>query len=121
MISKSKEASSLTEQELIEIAKREWYKLGEVEDKSLITKNVIDNLRISNRDWYHKVLKGVAPECFSKEKALQLLKFDKERFGQKEIKVKDESFEKLMFIYYSAIKELEVKINIMKEQFNYFL
>ena len=49
-----------------------------------------------------------------------LLKFDKERFGQKEIKVKDESFEKLMFIYYSAIKELEVKINIMKEQFNYF-
>ena len=71
----------MTEQELIEIAKREWYKLDEVEDKSLITKNVIDNLLISNRDWYHKVLKGVAPECFSKEKALQLLKFDKEIYG----------------------------------------
>ncbi len=50
----------------------------------------------------------------------KLLKFDRERLEQKEIKVKDESFEKLMFIYYSAIKELEVKINIMKEQFNYF-
>ncbi len=49
-----------------------------------------------------------------------LLKFDKEVFKQKSIKVKDESFEKLMFIYSSAIKELEVKINIMKEQFNYF-
>lgn len=49
-----------------------------------------------------------------------LLKFDKEVLEQKSIKVKDESFEKLMFIYSSAIKELEVKINIMKEQFNYF-
>lgn len=49
-----------------------------------------------------------------------LLKFDKEGLEQKSIKVKDESFEKLMFIYSSAIKELEVKINIMKEQFNYF-
>lgn len=49
-----------------------------------------------------------------------LLKFDKEFLEPKEIKVKDESFEKLMFIYSSAIKELEVKINIMKEQFNYF-
>lgn len=49
-----------------------------------------------------------------------LLKIDKEIFGQKSIKVKDESFEKLMFIYSSALKELEVKINIMKEQFNYF-
>ena len=64
----------MTEQELVEIAKREWYKLDEIEDKSLITKNVIDNLRICNRDWYHKVLKGVNPEYFSKEKALQLLK-----------------------------------------------
>lgn len=50
----------------------------------------------------------------------KLLKFDKENLEEKSIKVKDESFEKLMFIYYSAIKELEVKINIMKEQFNYF-
>lgn len=49
-----------------------------------------------------------------------LLKFDKEGLEEKSIKVKDESFEKLMFIYSSAIKELEVKINIMKEQFNYF-
>lgn len=49
-----------------------------------------------------------------------LLKFDKELLEPKEIKVKEESFEKLMFIYSSAIKELEVKINIMKEQFNYF-
>lgn len=49
-----------------------------------------------------------------------LLKFNKEGLEQKSIKVKDESFEKLMFIYSSAIKELEVKINIMKEQFNYF-
>ena len=50
----------------------------------------------------------------------RLLKFDKENFKQKSLKVKDESFEKLMFVYSSAIKELEVKINIMKEQFNYF-
>lgn len=49
-----------------------------------------------------------------------LLKFDKEGLEQKSIKVKDEGFEKLMFIYSSAIKELEVKIDIMKEQFNYF-
>lgn len=50
----------------------------------------------------------------------ELLKFDKDIFKEKDIKVKDEGFEKLMFIYSSAIKELEVKINIMKEQFNYF-
>lgn len=50
----------------------------------------------------------------------EILKFNKELIEPKEIQVKDESFEKLMFIYYSAIKELEVKINIMKEQFNYF-
>lgn len=49
-----------------------------------------------------------------------LLKFNKEDLEQKSLKVKDESFEKLMFIYSSAIKELEVKINNMKEQFSYF-
>ena len=49
-----------------------------------------------------------------------LIKFDKEIFKQKNINKKDESFDKLMFLYSSAIKELEVKINIMKEQFKYF-
>ena len=49
-----------------------------------------------------------------------LIKFDKEIFEQKNINKKDESFDKLMFLYSSAIKELEVKINIMKEQFKYF-
>ena len=49
-----------------------------------------------------------------------LIKFNKELFEEKSIKKGDESFDKLMFIYSSAIKELEVKINIMKEQFKYF-
>lgn len=49
-----------------------------------------------------------------------LLKFNKKDLEQKSLKVKDESFEKLMFIYSSAIKELEVKINNIKEQFSYF-
>lgn len=49
-----------------------------------------------------------------------LIKFDKELFKEKKLEKRDESFDKLMFLYSSAIKELEVKINIMKEQFNYF-
>lgn len=49
-----------------------------------------------------------------------LIKFDKELFEEKSIKKGDESFDKLMFIYSSAIKELKVKIDIMKEQFKYF-
>ena len=55
--------------------------MEDIEDKSLITKNVIDNIRISNRQFYHRVLKGVNPENISKEKALQLLKYDKEIYG----------------------------------------
>ncbi len=49
-----------------------------------------------------------------------LIKFDKDLFKDKNIKAKDENFDKLMFIYSSGIKELEVKINNMKEQFKYF-
>lgn len=71
----------MTEQELIKIASYDWHHLEDVEDKALITKKVIDNIRISNRKFYHRVLKGVNPECISKEKALQLLKYDKEMYG----------------------------------------
>lgn len=49
-----------------------------------------------------------------------LIKFDKDLFKDKNIKTKDENFDKLMFIYSSGIKELEVKINNIKEQFKYF-
>ena len=49
-----------------------------------------------------------------------LTKFNKEDLEQKSLKVRDENFEKLMFIYSSAIKELEVKINNVKDQFSYF-
>ncbi len=49
-----------------------------------------------------------------------IIKFDKDLFQNKSIQTKDENFQKLMFLYSSAIKELEVKINIIKEQFKYF-
>ena len=35
---------------------------------------------------------------------------------QKTLDVKDKTFEKLMFIYSVAIKELETKINILKDE-----
>ena len=50
----------------------------------------------------------------------ELLKFDKNIFKNANIEKQDENFNKLMFIYSSALKELEVKINVMKEHFNYF-
>lgn len=50
----------------------------------------------------------------------ELLKFDKKEFQKKSIEKRDENFDKLMFMYSAALKELEVKINIMKEQFKYF-
>lgn len=71
----------MTEEELIKMAGYDWYHLEDVEDRTLITKKVVDNLRISNRQFYHRVLKGINPECISKEKALQLLQYDKEVYG----------------------------------------
>lgn len=50
----------------------------------------------------------------------ELLKFDDSILKNANIEKQDENFNKLMFIYSSALKELEVKINVMKEHFNYF-
>lgn len=50
----------------------------------------------------------------------ELLKLDDNIFKNANIEKQGEEFNKLMFIYSSALKELETKITIMKEHFNYF-
>lgn len=50
----------------------------------------------------------------------ELLKLDDSIFKNANIEKQGEEFNKLMFLYSSALKELETKINIMKEQFKYF-
>lgn len=50
----------------------------------------------------------------------ELLKPDDNIFKNTNIEKQGEEFNKLMFIYSSALKELETKITIMKEHFNYF-
>lgn len=50
----------------------------------------------------------------------ELLKLDDNIFKNTNIEKQGEEFNKLMFIYSSALKELETKITIMKEHFNYF-
>lgn len=50
----------------------------------------------------------------------ELLKLDDNIFKNANIEKQGEEFNKLMFIYSSALRELETKITIMKEHFNYF-
>lgn len=70
----------MTEQEIIKLAQQNFFNLNTI-PRELITKNVIDAMEISNSDSYHTVLSGINPEYISREKALQLLQYDKEMYG----------------------------------------
>lgn len=48
-----------------------------------------------------------------------LLKQDTLSLEGKDIEIKSETFEKLMFLYSAALKEVETKINILKDEFKY--
>ena len=73
--------TSITNEELIKLAKLHWSEFHNVVDKSLITKEVIDNVTVYNSDAYHLFFEGINPECFSKEKALEILVYDREVYG----------------------------------------
>ncbi len=49
-----------------------------------------------------------------------LLKFDNFLVKSDKINLSDETFEKLMFIYSAALKQLETRIGIIKEEFKFF-
>ena len=70
----------MTEQEIIKLAQQNFFNLNTI-PRELITKNVINAMEISNSDSYHTVLSGINPEYISREKALQLLQYDKEMYG----------------------------------------
>ncbi len=70
----------VTEQEIIKLAQQNFFNLNTI-PRELITKNVINAMEISNSDSYHTVLSGINPEYISREKALQLLQYDKEMYG----------------------------------------
>ena len=70
----------MTEQEIIKLAQQNFFNLNTI-PRELITKNVIDAMEISNSNSYHTVLSGINPDCISREKALQLLQYDKEIYG----------------------------------------
>ena len=55
-----------------------------------------------------------------KKKVNELIKVENFMDYQKTLDVKDKTFEKLMFIYSVAIKELETKINILKAEAKLF-
>ena len=55
-----------------------------------------------------------------KDKEKSLLKIEKFITNQENLKIDDKSFEKLMFIYNVAIKQLVTKIEILKDEFNMF-
>lgn len=48
-----------------------------------------------------------------------LLKQDTLSLEGKNIEIKSETFEKLMFLYSAALREVETKINILKDEFKY--
>ena len=48
-----------------------------------------------------------------------LLKQDTLHLEGKDVEIKSETFEKLMFLYSAALKEVETKINILKDVFKY--
>ena len=48
-----------------------------------------------------------------------LLKQDTLSLEGKDVEIKSETFEKLMFLYSAALKEVETKINILKDEFKY--
>lgn len=48
-----------------------------------------------------------------------LLKQDTLSLEGKDIEIKSETFEKLMFLYSAALREVETKINILKDEFKY--
>lgn len=48
-----------------------------------------------------------------------LLKQDTLHLEGKDVEIKSETFEKLMFLYSAALKEVETKINILKDEFKY--
>lgn len=49
-----------------------------------------------------------------------LLKINNFLQGKEEVKVEEETFKKLMFIYSVAMKELVTKVEILKEEFETF-
>lgn len=48
-----------------------------------------------------------------------LLKQDTLSLEGKDVEIKSETFEKLMFLYSAALREVETKINILKDEFKY--
>ena len=55
-----------------------------------------------------------------KQKVEDLIKVENFIDYNQSLKVEDKTFEKLMFIYSIAIRELETKIGILKDEFNFF-
>ncbi len=51
---------------------------------------------------------------------MQLIKTDNDIDYNKEVKVEEKTFEKLMFIYSMAIREFKTKMDIIKEEFKVF-
>lgn len=49
-----------------------------------------------------------------------LIKIENFLNREEKIKVKEEPFEKIMFLYKSAIKQIETQIEIIKQEYNYF-
>ena len=50
----------------------------------------------------------------------ELLKIENYLSSKEKIKVEDKTFEKLMFIYSVAIKEITTKLEILKDEFTTF-
>ena len=55
-----------------------------------------------------------------KHKEIELIKIDNIVDYKKELDIEGETFKKLMFVYYAAIKELQTKIEVLKEEFKVF-
>ena len=55
-----------------------------------------------------------------KKEADSLIKIENFMDYNKTLQVEDKTFEKLMFIYSIAIRELETKIGILKDEFKVF-
>ena len=53
-------------------------------------------------------------------KKIDLINIDNFIENKKEIEIEDETFKKLMFIYYASIKEVKTKLEILKEEITLF-
>ena len=91
-------ANTMTEEELIEVAKTNPHFLMDV-DKALLTKPIIDNIRIVPANIYGYILNGVDPSIISKEKALEMARYSRDIYKSlpEELKEDKDILEKISY------------------------